>query len=539
MRLLSIIICKKVSDNIQKSLEESQELKELFFRDLLQKHHSTYHEVQDSTQQSDGERAKPQRTPIACTKCASAKAACDKKVPCSRCIDKNLPCDARFARRSAKVTPVRGTSPTEKLKPQYQNTKETVQPQEVEVVAEIHMGGGDQFLQDHNNPDLMMWETSQKMSSYPLQGLHYSTDAIEILPNCETGREGGDEFLSLTGSVDVDPHTVNFEEIHMWGNYSIEGGMDFSNQGAMPFLPFPSMPGDGTPTPSNPLTSPSLSSSTSRSHMNSISSWKGTLEPRLQDQNLSLIWLDNGSIPELEIVIAAEEAWPLARCNPPIFSGACPRTALVHLQNFQDCSKLEDAWNSMNDLLCPTAEHNVEQIPFTIIPLFTTTRDKIIAIAQSFLLKALRTHQSGINSFGGSKLGGAASFFTLPPSNVMENLLGSSVRSLSPYYTLFHGVALDPNELMLDNDISTLLFLLMMAQGASSIPKPEARNLAAGLTETCRISLFDVIEKNVELSADPIVLKSALLFTILGAWGGDAWHINIAMGQRGMYLAVS
>lgn len=225
----------------------------------------------------------------------------------------------------------------------------------------------------------------------------------------------------------------------------------------------------------------------------------------------------------------------MARCNPPIFSGACPRTALVHLQNFQDCSKLEDAWNSMNDLLCPTAEHNLEQAPFTIIPLFTTTRDKIIAIAQSFLQKALRTHQSGFHA----KQGGAASFFTLPPSNVMENLLSSSVRSLSPYYTLFHGVALDPNELMLDNDTSTLLFLFMMAQGASSIPKPEARNLAAGLTETCRISLFDVIEKNVELSADPIVLKSALLFTILGAWGGDAWHINIAMGQRGMYLAVS
>lgn len=398
------------------------------------------------------------------------------------------------------------------------------------------MSGGDQFLQDHNNGDLMMWETSQKMSIYPLQGLQYSNESLEIIPNCEGTRHAGDGFLSMKGSIDVDPQVVNFEEIQMWSNYSLEGGMDFSNPAAMSFMPFSSMPGDGTHTPSMPpLASPSLSTSTSHSHMNSISSWKSSLEPRLQDQNISLTWLDSGSIPELDIVVAGEEAWPLARCNPPIFSGACPRTALVHLQNFQDCSKLEDAWNSMNDLLCPTAEHNLEQTPFTIIPLFTTTRDKIIAIAQSFLQKALRTHQSGFHS----KQGGAASFFTLPPSNVMENLLSSSVRSLSPYYTLFHGVALDPNELMLDNDTSTLLFLLMMAQGASSIPKPEARNLAAGLTETCRISLFDVIEKNVELSADPIVLKSALLFTILGAWGGDAWHINIAMGQRGMYLAVS
>jgi hypothetical protein len=435
------------------------------------------------------------------------------------------------------VIPARGASPSEKPNPQYGNTKEPLQLQHVEVATEIHMAGGDQFLQDPINPDLMMWETSQKMSVYP-QGLHYATESLEILPSDE-GRDGRDEFLSLKGSVDVDPQIVNFEEIHMWSNYTPDGGMDFSNQAAIPFVHFPSIPGDGTPTSSLSLTSPSLSTSTSRSHINSISSWNGSLEPHLQDQNLSLTWLDNGSIPELEIVIAAEEAWPLARCNPPIFSGACPRTALVHLQNFQDCSKLEDSWNSMNDLLCPTAEHNLDHTHFTIIPLLTTTRDKIIALAQSFLQKALRTHHSGFNSFGNSKLGGGASFFSLPPSNVMENLLSSSVQSLSPYFTLFHGVALDPNELMLNNDISTLLFLLMMAQGASSIPKPEARNLAAGLTETCRISLFDVIEKNVELSADPIVLKSALLFTILGAWGGDAWHINIAMGQRGMYLAVS
>ncbi|KAG0648690.1 Conidial pigment biosynthesis cluster H [Hyphodiscus hymeniophilus] len=507
-------------------------------KDLLQKHHSTYHEVHDSTNRSDGERVKPQRTPIACTKCASAKAACDKKVPCSRCVDKNLPCDARFARRSAKVMTVRNTSPTEKATVEYQNIKETSQPQEAEVIAEIHICDEDQFLQDQTNQDIMTWETSQKMLEYPLHDLRYSSESIDTIPSSETGREGVDGFLRSKGSVGVDLHIVDFEEIHqMWGNYSMDSGMEFSHQPVIPYLPFPPMNGDRSHIHSMSLTSPSLSTATSHSHLNGISSWKGSLEPRIQEPSLSMTWHDSGNIPELEIVIAADEAWPLARCNLPIFSGACPRTALVHLQNFQDSSKLEDSWNSMNDLLCPTAEHNLEQTPIAIIPLFTTTRDKIIAIAQSFLQKALRTHQSGFNGSGNSKMVGGVSFFTLPPSNVMENLLGSSVRSLSPYYTLFHGVTLDPNELMLDNDTSTLLFLLMMAQGASSIPKTEARNLAAGLTETCRISLFDVIEKNVELSADPIVLKSALLFTILGAWGGDAWHINIAMGQRGMYLA--
>ncbi|PBP16624.1 transcription factor Cmr1 [Diplocarpon rosae] len=72
----------------------------------------------------------------------------------------------------------------------------------------------------------------------------------------------------------------------------------------------------------------------------------------------------------------------------------------------------------------------------------------------------------------------------------------------------------------------------------SSIETSEARCLTAGLTETCRISLFNIIEKDVELSADPVVLRCALLFTILGAWSGDAWHMKMAMGQRGMYLSM-
>jgi hypothetical protein len=113
------------------------------------------------------------------------------------------------------------------------------------------------------------------------------------------------------------------------------------------------------------------------------------------------------------------------------------------------------------------------------------------------------------------------------------------VLSLAPYYLLINGGVLDPNELMLNNQASTLLLLLMIANGATSLPTTEARCLTAGLTETCRISLVDIIEKDVELSADPVVLRCALLFTMLGVWGGDAWHMNIAMGQRGMYLAVS
>ena len=62
--------------------------------------------------------------------------------------------------------------------------------------------------------------------------------------------------------------------------------------------------------------------------------------------------------------------------------------------------------------------------------------------------------------------------------------------------------------------------------------------LTGGLTEACRISLFDLIEKNIIMSGDPIVLHAALLFTVQAAWSGDKWQMDIAMGQRGMYFAM-
>jgi hypothetical protein len=85
---------------------------------------------------------------------------------------------------------------------------------------------------------------------------------------------------------------------------------------------------------------------------------------------------------------------------------------------------------------------------------------------------------------------------------------------------------------------SSLLILMMIAQGAMNIPSVEARWLTGGFTEACRISIFDLIEKNIIMAGDPIVLRAALLFTVQAAWSGDKWQMDIAMGQRGMYFAM-
>ncbi|CAK7231910.1 hypothetical protein SCUCBS95973_008081 [Sporothrix curviconia] len=251
----------------------------------------------------------------------------------------------------------------------------------------------------------------------------------------------------------------------------------------------------------------------------------------------------DGAIPEFEVVVASEAAWPLARCTPPIYSGACPRTAIVHLECLEQKSKQEGTWTALEQFL-DSHQAEVTEAP-QVVPLTSRSRDKMLAITQSFLHKALDIHRSGIVVYpknGGATSPGAAdfnfNFIVLPPSRILEYFLKSYVHSLAIYYPLIVGGVVDPNEMLDNNQASTLLVLLMIAQGAATVPMAEARYLSAGLSETCRISLFDIIEKNVELSADPTALRCALLFTLLGAWSGDKWQMDIAMGQRSMYLSM-
>lgn len=263
-------------------------------------------------------------------------------------------------------------------------------------------------------------------------------------------------------------------------------------------------------------------------------------EPMKRTNEMGMCAANGTEIPEFEVVIAAENSWPLARCNPRTFSANCPRTAIVHLEALEQKCKQEGTWDSLDKYLdqCNTGDSPQP----TVVPITSRTRDKMTAITQSFLHKALGVHRSGAGAYGRSGYsspGSAFSFIMLPPNKVLEYFLGSYVRSLSDYYPLAFAMRVDPNEMLQNNEASTLLVLLMIAHGAASVPMEEARYLSAGLTETSRISLFDIIEKDVELSADPIALRCALLFTHLGAWSGDKWLMDIAMGQRGMYLSVS
>jgi Fungal Zn(2)-Cys(6) binuclear cluster domain len=467
------------------------------------------------------------RTPIACINCASAKTGCDKRVPCSRCAEKNLPCEARFARRTAKAANRQASSSSLSTVSTIQHTQiDTNSPEGVIRKNSINDGGN--FSQG-NSIDSQPQRSPQKKQEYLPSGIQGVTDVF--VPSPDGSGHAMDTFMCLNDEFLTEE--VNYQDLMIWNQYPSELEM-YPNSGPELHHPLEIPAFMELAEASSSLETTANGSMDTAQSMSHTRTTSETSQAEYE-RPLNQIEVEVSNTREA-IVIAAEAAWPLARCNIAMPSGSCPRTAIIHLENLEQHSRHENTWRLLDSNISPAEVDNKNEV--SVVPLNPRTRDRILAITQSFLHTALETHRGGLKDSKSGSPDSVFNYLVLPPSNVLEYFLRSYVRSLAPYYTLINGSILDPNELMLNNQASTLLLLLMIAQGATALPSAEARCLAAGLTETCRISLFHVIEKDVELSADPIILRSALLFTIIGAWSGDAWHMNIAMGQRGMYLSM-
>jgi hypothetical protein len=250
----------------------------------------------------------------------------------------------------------------------------------------------------------------------------------------------------------------------------------------------------------------------------------------------------NGEMPE---IIQAQDAWSAFKCTPIVPSSACPKTAKRNLERLEDTLRNHEGWAGWSPPW--DGAETISGDHLTVMQLHESTRDKLLAITQSFLHKALEIHREGGNRNGADTNqqhqptnSYYSSFVLLPPARVLEYFLRAYSNSFELYYPLTSRGTLDVNELMhcYNDRAASLLVLMMIAQGAMNTPSTDARMLTGGLTEACRISLFDLIERNIIMSGDPIVLHSALLFVVQAAWSGDKWQMDIAMGQHGMYLAM-
>jgi hypothetical protein len=243
-------------------------------------------------------------------------------------------------------------------------------------------------------------------------------------------------------------------------------------------------------------------------------------------------------LQEPDAVINAQQAWPFFQCNPVEKPSAMPpKTASIYLEGLAQTLRNPDIWRAWiaQSQLDDGCNNRAHDSTLSAVPMESQSREKLLAIMQSFLHKALDIHRTGPHSGkeesrGSSPDSTTGSYLMLPPPEVMQSFLTNYTIRYQPYYPCVSGGRLDPNSLMQLNNgkAPSLLLLLMLASGAISTSTVEARYLASGMTEACRISLFDLIEKDVFQARDPIVLQSALHFTTLAAWSGDKWHMDVS-----------
>ncbi|KFX92688.1 hypothetical protein V490_05239 [Pseudogymnoascus sp. VKM F-3557] len=491
-------------------------------RDLLQRHYSAYHEIGDQSPPPPASiKTVARQTPIACLNCASAKTSCDKRVPCARCADKSLPCEARFTRRpSTLMMKAMASSKASKQAP------ESTAPKPLQHYA---------IATPPENNDIV---NDTRLHSAPAMEIESLTP--QIFSTGTAGEPGSTRISGVDGFVQyndgIASPVLDYQDPLTCDDLS----MDMNLYGNLTYLLPENMHQQGGDiSPGSDISSGSIHYQPSTPHTGScsISSADNVdvedVQPsKRAKQSYCAVTLG------VQEPLAAEQGWPLARCNPPTLSDSCLRTTVMHLERLGQNSKHERAWDSLD--LEPDLAMSASDF-IKVEPINSGTRDTLHAITLGFLYRALKTHRGGFtDKFQNGHYLSLANFGSrlLPPANVLEYFLLKYTRNLSKYYSLDAMGRIDSNELIHGNHTSTLLMLLMIGQGASMSRSAEARCLSAGLTEICRISLFDITQQDIELCADQTVLQCALLFTMLGAWSGDKWHMDIAMGQRGMYLTM-
>jgi len=241
----------------------------------------------------------------------------------------------------------------------------------------------------------------------------------------------------------------------------------------------------------------------------------------------------SGGLQEPDAVLAAQQSWPFFQCNRvDKYAFAPPKTAAIYLEGLAQTLRNQATWTAWTAQLDETSLDISTERKIATEPFLLWSREKLLAITQGFLHKALDIHKAdhAREDTPSSPDSSRDAFLMLPPPDVMQYFLRSYVVRYEPYYSSIPAGRLDPNTFMQSHNskAASLLILLMVASGASATATIEGRYITSGLTEACRISLFDTIEKDVLQSREVIVLRSALLFTCLAAWSGDKWHMDVS-----------
>ena len=247
----------------------------------------------------------------------------------------------------------------------------------------------------------------------------------------------------------------------------------------------------------------------------------------------------NGSYMHVQETIGVDfEKWPCFRCNPSSGEKVHPKTGRTFVEGLEHTLKTYDTVQSSTSPLAGGAEIHAFNGGISVDQFSGRARDKLMVVTQAILHKAREVHGSSVrdrleahqhpspNSTTSFEV-----FSTLPPTNDLEHLLQAYANRFEPYYPSIPSRLLSPMDILesTQDRCSSLLLLLMLAQGAIATPTNEARNLTSGLTEACRISWLSLVEQDVSLSTNTTMLLSALMFMNSAAWSGNRWHMDVSM----------
>ncbi|KAJ5785243.1 uncharacterized protein N7503_010455 [Penicillium pulvis] len=224
----------------------------------------------------------------------------------------------------------------------------------------------------------------------------------------------------------------------------------------------------------------------------------------------------NSDLDQLE----ALEGWPLFQCNPVIPSSTCVPTAAKHVNEMHSLLRHDNM----------TAQHNQPVACNVVVePLPASIRERLSTVMQGLYNEAQELYElQNLDDRMPGYAGG--SILILPPPSVLDILLRYYLCCCEPYYPFIPVAALNIDERMKGRNttLPSMLLLLMFAAGAMAAGANEIYSkIAHGLVEICRISLRNLIEKNIKLASDHEVSQCALLNLIVSAWSGDKWQMDM------------
>ncbi|KAI9662808.1 MAG: hypothetical protein M1821_007854 [Bathelium mastoideum] len=262
--------------------------------------------------------------------------------------------------------------------------------------------------------------------------------------------------------------------------------------------------------------------------------------PPLPTPSGSCFPIEKHTVSEEEVILTAQDHWSCFKCNPSPEEPA-PETANAHLNKFVEILMSQDVWDSLD--VQQAESHLAMNKTISTEPVLRSVRDRLLEYTRQLFRTALESRlpsspraRSPIEDELES-MANQTEQLVLPPPHVLRYFLRAFVCGFEPFYPTVARGMLNP-DILLDEKCpnSSLLLLLLFAQGAMTDPTIEARTFSSGLTEICRIALNQAMEREVfVIKVEPAFMRNALHYLNLAAWGGDKWHTDVAIGQRGIY----